>query len=91
MTSRTIAINRLICCLRADHFNRLYDLSEKYKWEKQCCCFRKRRAKVEDYDGSKYERVDEDTISHFDPEGNKDGWTILGGWIAEVRLHLINQ
>ena len=82
----------LICCLRAEHFEHLYNLAEKKKWEKQCLCFRKKRVTVDGYDGSKYERVKKDeTISHFDPEGEKNNWTIKGGWIAEVRLYLTKQ
>ena len=75
-----------MCYLHADHFDRLYNLSDKYEWEKKCICCRTRRVKVEDYDGSKYETITDDSFCHFDPERNDTGWTIKWGWIAEVRM-----
>jgi len=36
-----------------EHFDDLYNLSEKYEWEKQCLCFRKMRVPVKGYDGKK--------------------------------------
>ena len=69
----------------SDHFNRLYDLSEKYEWEKTCMCCRKQRVKVQDYN-SIHNIITDDSICHFDPERNDTGWTIKWGWIAEVRM-----
>ena len=79
--------------LLADHFNRLYNLDEMYKWEK-FLCFNKRRVEVEDY-VNLHKRIDDNTFAHFDPENHIDKelpegeerWSILDGWIAEVRMN----
>ena len=80
-----------------DHFDRLYNLDEKYTWDKRCLCFNKQRVKVEDY-ADVYERVQDSTFAHLDPENHhyddqprenegKGAWKIEGGWIAEVRIN----
>ena len=75
----------------SDHFNRLYDLSEKYKWKKRCFCFNDTREKVGGYDPNQYEKIEDDTIASFDPERGLNGWSIKHGWIAEVRMHLVKK